>query len=347
MSEPLPGPDGRRARVLLLSLGGTIAMAADSGDGVTPSLSSADLLAAVPALAEAAEIEAETFRTVPGAHLSFDDLGRLAQRIERSAAEGFDGVVVTQGTDTLEETSFLVDLLIGPERRAAFTGAMRNPTVSGADGPANLLAAVRVAGAGAAQGLGTTVVLGDQIHAARYVRKGHTQSPAAFGSLSGPIGWVSEGRVRIALALPRAPRLEVSAFGEQTVSLLTAALDDDGAMIGEAAARSHGLVIEALGAGHLPLPWAEQVARAAQRIPVVYTSRTGAGEVLTETYGFAGSETDLLRRGAISGGWLDGPKARILLTLLLRAGADTDSARASFERYLGSVEAPDQGGPVR
>lgn len=338
MSEPAALP-----RVLLLALGGTIAMAANEGAGVTPSLSSDDLVAAIPALAEVATVEAETFRTIPGAHLSFEDLGELAERIERSAGEGFDGVVVTQGTDTLEESAFLVDLLTDSERPLALTGAMRNPTVPGADGPANVLAAVRLAASPLAAGLGATVVLGDEIHAARYVRKGHTQSPAAFGSLTGPIGWVSEGAVRIAARPPATPALELSAFGEQSVTLLTASLGDDGAIAGAAAELSDGLVIEALGAGHLPLPWAEQLDAATASVPVVYASRTGGGEVLTDTYGFPGSESDLRRRGAIPSGWLDGPKARILLTLLLRAGADAESARASFERYLGSAAVPPSG----
>jgi L-asparaginase len=323
-----------RPRVLLLTLGGTIAMTPQAEGGVTPTLTSDDLILAVPELAEIAEIAAETFRTTPGAHLSFEDLSELARRIEASHEEGFDGVVVTQGTDTLEETSFLLDLLIASQRRLVLTGAMRNPAVPGADGSANLLASVRLAASPAATGLGATVVLGDEVHAARHVRKGHTQSPAAFRSLSGPLGWISENAVQIALRPPTPPALEVTAVGPQRVALLTAALDDDGGLLDLACERADGIVVEALGGGHLPLPWAEKITAAAARMPVVYASRTGAGAVLTETYGFPGSETDLLERGAIPGGWLDGPKARILLTLLLRAGADTDSARASFARYL-------------
>ncbi|HVV89214.1 MAG TPA: asparaginase [Solirubrobacterales bacterium] len=321
-------------RVLLLSLGGTIAMTPGERGGVTPTLGGDDLIAAVPGLAEVAAIEAESFRTIPGAHLSFEDLGALARRIEASAEQGFDGVVVTQGTDTLEETSFLLDLLTVPERRLVLTGAMRNPSLAGADGPANLLAAVRLAACPAAAGLGATVVLGDEIHAARYVRKAHTQSPAAFRSLAGPVGWIGEGAVRIALRPPPSPALKLSAAGDRRVALLTAALDDGGGLLDAARGRADGIVVEALGGGHLPLPWLEAIEEAAAAMPVVYASRTGAGEVLTETYGFPGSETDLRERGAIPAGWLDGPKARILLTLLLRAGADPGSARDSFARYL-------------
>lgn len=339
MSEAGSGAVPPRPRILLLALGGTIAMTAEAGEAVTPRLTSEDLVAAVPGLADAVAIEADTFRTVPGAHLSFADLGELAERIEVARAEGFDGVVVTQGTDTLEETSFLVDLLVGPDGRVAFTGAMRNPTRPGADGPANVLAAALVAGAPAAAGIGTTVVLGDEVHAARYVHKTHTASPAAFRSSNGPLGWVGEGAVRIALRPPAVPALELSAFGEARVALLTAALDDDGALVDAAADACQGIVVEALGGGHLPLPWVDRLERAAERVPVAFASRTGAGEVLTATYGFPGSETDLIARGLVPAGWLDGPKARILMTLLLRGGG-AESVRDGFERYLAAPSTP-------
>jgi L-asparaginase len=326
-------------KVLLLSLGGTIAMTSTDGGAVTPAIGAAELIAAVPALAEVAEVEAESFRQIPGAQLTFEDLGELAARIGRSAEEGFDGVVVTQGTDTLEETAFTVDLL-APAQQVVFTGAMRNPTVAGPDGPANLLAAASLAGSPLARGLGVTVLLGDEIHAARYVRKGHTQSPAAFASLAGPLGWISEGAPRIAVRPPAVPALDLAASGTGRVALLTAALDDDAGLLAAAADTADGVVIEALGGGHLPPAWPEPLGTVAAAKPVVLASRTGTGEGLTKTYGFDGSETDLLARGAISAGWLDGPKARVLLTLLLRGGADLAGARHGFGAYLGTVAAP-------
>jgi L-asparaginase len=331
MSEGRPKP-----RVLLLALGGTIAMTSTDGDAVTPAIGPAELIAAVPALADVATIEAESFRTIPGAQLTFEDLAELVERIERSAAEGFHGTVVTQGTDTLEETAFTVDLL-APTLPVVFTGAMRNPTVAGPDGPANLLAAVSLAGSTLARDLGVTVLLGDEIHAARYVRKAHTQSPAAFASLGGPVGWVSEGSVRVAMRPPATPSLDLAAKGDARVALLTAALDDDGGLLQDAADAADGVVVEALGGGHLPPAWSEPIAAVAAAKPVVLASRTGNGEGLTRTYGFSGSETDLLGRGAISAGWLDGPKARVLTTLLLRGGADVDAIRAGFAAYLGTV----------
>lgn len=323
------------SRVLLLAMGGTIAMRADGDGGAAPRLDAEDLIAAVPGLAAVADVEASSFRRLPGAHLSFEDIGRLAERIDDALDEGFDGVVVTQGTDTIEETAFLLDLLVCGDGPVVMTGAMRNATAVGADGPANLLAAVRVAATPALRTLGVLVVISDEIHAARFVRKAHTQSTAAFVSLPGALGWVSEGQPRIVMAPVQRPRLEVAAYGPQRVALVSVGLDDDGALLDSVLESGYdGVVVEALGAGHVPAQFVPALARAAARMPVVLASRTRAGEVLRATYDFPGSESDLLARGAICAGWLDGPKARVLLTVLLRAGHDGAAVRAGFAQFL-------------
>jgi L-asparaginase len=320
----------------VLSLGGTIAMTpSDEGEGVEPRLDGSDLVAGVPELAAVAAIEADAFRRLPGAHLTFEDLAELVVRIDDEVARGATGVVVTQGTDTLEETSFFVDLLLESEAGVVFTGAMRNPTLPGADGPANLLAAVQVAASPAARGLGVLVVLNDEIHAARFVGKRHSTLPSAFRSAVGPIGWVTEGEPRIPVALPRSARIAGGEPRPARVALVTASLADDGALAGAAAAGGFdGLVVEALGGGHVPATLVEPLTAAASRMPVVLASRTGQGETLRGTYAFPGSETDLIGRGLIPAGWLDGPKARVLLTALLRAGADSDGVREGFERMV-------------
>jgi L-asparaginase len=322
-------------RVVLLSLGGTIAMTADGRSGVAPRLDSADLVAAVPELAQVADVTAQSFRRLPGAHLTLADIGALAGAIAEHCDRGADGVVVTQGTDTLEETALVLDLLLAEQRPVVITGAMRNPTVPGADGPANLLAATQVAASPAARGLGVLVVANATVHAARFVRKAHTQRPDAFVSAPGPLGWISEGTPRIMARPVPSPRLPVSVDGPQRVALITTVLDDDGHVLRSAVEGDWaGIVIEALGGGHVAPALIEPLGAAASRMPVVLCSRTGAGEVLRGTYDFAGSERDLLARGAIWGGWLDGPKARILLTLLLRGGLDRDAIAAAFAAYL-------------
>lgn len=332
----------RLPRVTVFSLGGTIASTADAGrsaGGVVPRLGARELVDAVPQLSDTAELETVAFRQMPSGDLSLRDLGELAGEIVKRFDSGVDGVVVTQGTDTIEETAFALDLLVRGPRPVVVTGAMRNPTLAGPDGPANLLAAVQVAAAPEAAGLGALVVLNDEIHAARFVRKTHTSSPATFRSgIVGPLGWVVEGRPRIAL---RPAPLETGALtgpdadDAPAVALLTCALGDDLRVLGELERLGYaGVVLEALGGGHVPAPTVPALADLAARLPVVLTSRTGSGEMLQETYGFPGSERDLIAHGLVPGGFLDGPKARILLSLLLAGGADLAGARNAFGRFL-------------
>ncbi|MDE3138782.1 MAG: asparaginase [Acidobacteriota bacterium] len=319
----------RRARVLVVSLGGTIASTStDAHQGVVPQLGARELIAAVPQLSEVADVETLAFLQLPSCDLTLADVVALARRIDQAVAAGVDGVVVTQGTDTIEETSFALDLLVEGATPVVVTGAMRNPTVASPDGPGNLLAAVRVAASTAARGLGCLVVLNDEVHAARFVRKSHSSSLATFQSPgAGALGRVSEENVRIALRCP--PLAHVGLVGEVVpdVALLSCVLGDDGRLAG-ALGRSgyRGAVIDGFGGGHVPssmVPALEELRRA---MPVVFCSRTGSGEVLAHTYGFAGSEMDLLARGLVAGGALDGRKARVALALALARAHVDESA---------------------
>lgn len=327
--------------ITVLSLGGTVAMAADErGGGVVPALGAEELIAAVPELEAAARIETRNFRQLPGAHLSLGDLTAAAAEITACINGGADGVVVTQGTDTIEETAFVLDLLIRQEAPVVVTGALRHPGLAGADGPANLLAAVQVAASVQARGLGAVVVMNDEIHAARFVRKTHTMNPGAFTSPAlGPVGWIAEGvpvvATRPAGALP--PIDSLSDKGEiPAVALLTMALGDDGRMCETLAGAGYaGCVIEALGGGHVPEAVAARLEGLARSMPVVLASRTGSGEVLKDTYGFPGSERDLRAKGLIRAGWLTGVKARLLLALVLGAGAERDDITRAFGCFGG------------
>lgn len=327
-------------KVSVLSLGGTIAMTSEAGAaGVVPKLSSADLISAVPGLREVAKVEADSFRQVPGAHLSVGDLVALARETRKRIDAGARGVVITQGTDTIEETAFALDLLVERDAPVVVTGAMRNPTLPGADGPANLLAAVSVAASEAARSIGTVVVFNDEIHAARFVTKTHTQSPSTFRSPpAGPIGWISEGEVRVALRPTSRFTLSVPPEDAQhSVVLLRMALGDDGRLLRYVQEAGYvGAVVEAMGGGHVLSTAVGALEELAGRMPVVLASRTGSGEVLRRTYGFSGSETDMLSRGLIWAGMLDGAKARILLTLLLQgaaSGVSREEVAEVFEAY--------------
>ncbi|WP_119071269.1 asparaginase [Rubrobacter indicoceani] len=324
---------GLSKRVAVFSLGGTISSTGDSAAGVTPTLTGEDLVRDVPQISGVAEVSATSFRQMSSGELTLDDLVELAAEIEAAFASGASGAVVTQGTDTIEETGFALDLLLDREEPVVVTGAMRNPTLPGADGPANLLAAVQVAVSGAARGLGALVVINDEVHAARFVRKTHTQSPATFRSEpAGPVGWLAEGRVRIVQRPVGRRHIPVSVeYTARPVALYTASLGDDGRVLPELPGLGYGgLVVEAMGGGHVPEAVADRLELLAAQMPVVLSSRTGSGDVLRKTYGFPGSEIDLIGRGLIPSGTLDGLKARMLLSLLLRAGTGPDEIRSAF-----------------
>ena len=319
--------------VAVFGLGGTIAMAQAPDGGVAPALSASDLLAAVPGLSDVpAGLRVRDFRNKPGASLDFPDLYELAAAIHEALSDGCAGVVVTQGTDTIEEVAYVLDVLLPTDAPVVVTGAMRNPTMAGADGPANILAAITVAASPYARGLGCLVVLHDQIHAARWVHKAHTGSPAAFVSPDhGPLGHVIEGRVRIPVRIRRrSPALGSVPHQSVQVGLATIAVGDDGTLIEAMAGHVDGLVVAAFGAGHVPAAVAPVLGKLAERIPVVLASRTGAGPVHQVTYSFPGSERDLLARGLISAGYLDPLKARILLHLLIASGAGDARIREAF-----------------
>src|SRR5215831_4516069 len=219
-----------RPWLAVFGLGGTIAMTQAPDGGVPPALSAADLLAAVPGLSGIeAELRTVDFRRKPGASLSFTDLFELADAISDAFRDGCAGVVVTQGTDTIEEVAYALDLMLSDDAPVVVTGAMRNPTMAGADGPANILAAARVAASRSARGLGCLVVLNDEIHTARWVQKTHTASAAAFASPGhGPLGDVFEGRVHIPVRiLNRSPVLSFIPRRSALVGMATIGLGDD------------------------------------------------------------------------------------------------------------------------
>lgn len=316
------------ARVRAYFLGGTIGMAGHEG-GVVSRLRAADLVASVPGLGDLdVALDLVDFRSMPSANLSFADIAELASE---AAASDADGVVVVQGTDTLEETAYLLDLLWPEARPLVVTGAMRNPALAGSDGPANLLAAIRVAAGPELRDQGALVVANDQVHAARFVRKTHSTNPATFASPNaGPLGLMVEGRPVSVTSVVRRRTHVLQGPPDARVALHVATLGDRGETVPGLVASSDSLVVAGLGVGHVSEQLAEALVEAAQRVPVVLASRTGAGPVLTGTYGFVGSETYLLNHGLFGAGLLDPLKARVLLAVALGAGYDADGIRAAF-----------------
>lgn len=325
-----------KPRIHVLVLGGTITMLPQSVGGIAPTLDGATLLAAVPGLSALANIAVSTPFLVPGASLSLPQLAEVAERIEAVLSEGTAGVVVVQGTDTIEETAFFLDLLHRGSQPVVVTGAMRGAGSPSADGDANLTAAIAVAASPAARDAGVLVVLNDEIHAAGHVRKLNTALPSAFASPgSGPLGGVAEGTVNLRLRPAARPSLHLSAPSDYpAVAIVKASLGDDGRLVAAAHDLGYrGLVVEAMGAGHVPADWVAPLADAVSAMPVVLATRVPGGPVFTRTYGFGGSETDLLNRGLVPAGFLSAEKARLLLTLLLgdqRSGPEIAIGFASF-----------------
>jgi L-asparaginase len=306
------------------------------GSGVAPTLSADDLVATVPQLQDIAEISPRTLTSIPGANLTPNDLFSIADEIAAEIDAGAAGVLIVQGTDTMEETSFVLDLLLGVDAPVVVTGAMRPPTLPGADGPANLVASTRVATGDTTRGLGVTVVMNDEIHAAAFVQKRHTASPAAFASPGfGPLGAVVESRVRVAVRPSFRSTLELGRRDLRPVALVGSVLGDHGQLLSRVDELGYeGLVVEAFGGGHVAIPVAAILEDIARSMPVVLCSRTRSGDVLTETYAFEGAETDLLSRGLLHGGWLTGLKARLLLGLLLGDSDGPDTVAARFSAWL-------------
>jgi L-asparaginase len=311
-----------RPAVQLVATGGTIAM---TGSPARPALTGSDLVAAIPELDEIAELRVEQLSNVPGVNLDPSAMARAVTAASAAVAAGAVGAVITQGTDTIEETGELARLTWPHDEPLAITGAIRTGGSVGSDGPLNLLDAVRLAVAPNARGLGPVVVFDGLAHPAGEVVKSHSWRSDAFRS-DNPLAEIREGLVRV-----RSPQSAVRSPVASPDALADAGLDAYVPIIAAAAGMDSrtlehdaaGLVLLALGAGHLPEPMLPAVDRAlAAGTPVVVCARPAAGGTLERTYGFTGSETDLAERGVILAGMVSPWKARIRVLVALALGRE-------------------------
>jgi L-asparaginase len=292
-------------------------------------MDAAALVEAVPQLDAVEHLETETLLELPGPHLSLRQALDVANRA-REVAEAGEGVVITTGTDTMEELGVLCAMTYGGEVPIVLTGANRPASNPGADGPANLLDAVTVAGAGSAAGLGVVIVFGGEIHAAMSARKVDSTGPSAFGSpVAGPLGRIVEGRLWLH-ARPIRPAPLVVERLEYRVAIVTATLGDEGDVLAELAASREGLVLVALGAGHLSASAIGELRTALQQIPVLVTCRPERSSMLFDTYGFDGAERDLRQSGAVCAPFLSPQAARIALLCCLGAGLDREQMASAL-----------------
>jgi L-asparaginase len=312
----------------VLAAGGTIAM---RGEQAVPALDASELVEQLPGVA-GFHLEAETVLSLPSTHLTLDDALGLAHRAGQAAATG-EGVVLTTGTDTMEEVAMVCALTYAGEAPIVITGANRPGSAPGADGPANLLDAIILARAPAAAGLGVVVAFGGEVHAATTVRKIDSTGPVAFGSpTAGPLGRIVEGRVWLH-AVPRRPDpLDVRGLNHR-VSTVSTGLGDDGALLRHAAEISDGVVLVALGAGHLAPDVLDELRHAVSRIPALVTCRPDRSSMLFSAYGFSGAERDIRASGALCVPFLSPAAARVALLCALGAGLDRDGMAAAFAPF--------------
>jgi L-asparaginase len=321
--------------ILILTTGGTIAMIEDPvTQTVRPAENAADLTQAIPNLSRYANVQVEAFSNLPSPHLTLEHLARLGHTIkEKLMQEDIDGIVLTHGTDTLEETAYYLDLILPPGKPVIVTGAMRSSNELGADGPLNLLNSVRTAASNDAIGQGVLVVFNDEIHAARFVTKAHTSNVATFQSPAvGPIGFLDKRTVQIR-HIPK-PHAHIPADGLiPDVALLKMAAGMDDTLLQCLLEKGvRGVVIEALGLGNVPPAVVPGIKKAiAKGVPVVLVSRCYNG-VVQDVYGYEGGGKHLRDLGCLFSNGLNGQKARIKLMVALQETDDIEHLKKYFDQ---------------
>jgi len=317
--------------IVLVFTGGTISMRHDPNiRGAVPALAGREILELVPQLKEIAPLEVDEFGAFPGPHMTVERMWLLRNRIvSHIARKEVQGVVVTHGTDSLEESAYLVARSVESDKPIVFTGAMRTASDLGWDGPANLGAAVRVAASTEASGFGVLVVMGDRVFPGLDVTKAHTHMLDAFESPGlGPLGVVDDGRVIFRRALPEPCAVLSPKELATPVDIIYAYAGADSRLLDASRENGRGVVVAGMGRGNIPPEMVPGLERwIAENKPVVLASRTLRGRV-GPTYGYQGGGRRLHDIGVIFGGSRRPQQARI--DLMLALGADVN-VREYFE----------------
>lgn len=326
------------SKVYVGALGGTIAMSsASSTDPVKPKLGAEDLVSAVPELAEIAEIKSQSIKNVASPSIVVEDILDAYKFADQAVREGADGIVLTHGTDTLEESAFLLDLIWDHSEPIVLTGAMRSPNLLSPDGAGNLMSAVVTAASDSARGLGVLVVLDDAVHAARTVAKTNSTGVWTFQSPGwGPIGRIAERKLHVFFEPLKAhDPLPLPAPGSIKIPIMESPFADEGDWVDPVISMGpRAIVVNASGVGHLSMNATEKLELAIKKgIPVIVSSRTGSGTTLKNTYGYPGSESYLIEHGFILSGFLSARKSRILAHLLIDSGMNVTQLKEAFAIY--------------
>lgn len=321
-------------KILLIATGGTIAMRKDISGKAVPAVSGYELLESLPNLRQAAKWEVIDFSNVASCNMSLEKMQELARIVENSFQDpALKGVIITHGTDTLEETAYFLDLTIRDQRPIILTASQRDASERDSDGPRNLRNAMLIAKDTRALGRGVVIALNEEIHAARDVRKLHTSHVDAFNSgESGALGaidnekviWYRKPEPSVKLGIPQrlANVVICKAFTGMTTRIFEALIDET----------SDGLVIEAFGRGNLPpelMPAIHSIVK--RKLPIVITSRCLFGRT-APAYGYPGGGADLERAGAWFASDLSTEKVRIFLSIVLGQGMEAQKVKEILAR---------------
>ncbi len=305
-----------KKKILIITTGGTIAMKHNSPFGVIPNDEFAKQLCSLPQLEEIAVINVFEFSNIPSPFMDPNKMLELAKTIDRKIIN-YDGVVITHGTDTLEETAYMLDLILKTNKPVIFTAAMRSNSELGLDGPRNIVGAVRVAGEDRSSNRGVLVVMNDEIDSARDVVKTDSSKTDAFISPSlGLLGVVDPDKIIFYRKSEEHEKVLTDSI-EPNIDLIKCCSGMDGRFIESSIQNgAKAIVIEAFGRGNVPKSIIPSLEKALKNdILVVLVSRTYTGRVLAE-YGYEGGGLFLQKKGLLLGGDLKGPKMRIKLMAL-------------------------------
>ncbi|OWZ84337.1 asparaginase [Natranaerobius trueperi] len=321
-------------KVAVIFTGGTIAMKYDpETKGAVPAVTGSELCEAIPELEQICNLETIEFSNIPSPHMDpktmFDLAVSLQEVLDR---DDISGVVVTHGTDTMEETAYLLNCKLDTKKPVVVTGAMRNNSEVSPDGPKNLLDSVRVAASDMSKEKGVMVVMNEEIHSANEVTKTHTSSVNTFLSpFWGPLGRISNDQV-IFKRIPTSKKSIRSERLVEDVEIIRTYAGDQGKLLDSVIKdeNTKGIIIEGLGKGNVPPALVEKIELAiSKNIPVVLTTRTIGGDVGPE-YSYRGGGKHLQELGVILSHELSGQKARIKLMMVLGKTQDINDIKSYF-----------------
>ena len=326
-----------KKKVAIVFTGGTISMTVDEKVGAAiPTLSGEQIMSMVTNIDKVADVEVFNFDEIPGPHITPERMMELKHYINNLLKrKDICGVVITHGTDSLEETAYFLDLTIDNDKPVIVTGAMRSSSELGYDGPSNLSGAVCTAISDSARGKGVLIVLNNEVIAASEATKTDTLALNTFQSVTGgPLGVIDCNELLLYKHIAKRTIIDTDTV-EPNIALFKAAVGMDETFIKLAVDNGYkGIVIEAMGRGNIPPRMYEGVKYARENnIPVVIVSRCNSGRVF-DSYGYLGSGRDLRNLGCIFGGDLPGHKARLKLILALGKTNNLNEIKDYFEEGI-------------